>query len=108
MRTVPSETRESLALFTGRDFVGRLLPMALENSPQDATNSCRARRAAADSEGDPMTGDWSLRRCASCGILESDPNAVLVFDWATGEIVHLASNGVQRCGSLVVVNDAEV
>ena len=84
---MPGEARESLALFAGRDFVGRLLPMALENSPQDATNSCRARRAAAESEGDPMTGDWEQRRCDSCGILENDLNAVLVFDWASPKLL---------------------
>ena len=105
---MPSETREPLALFAGSHLVGRLLPLALENSPQDATNSRRGRRTATAGEGVQMIAGWSLRRCDSCGILESDPNAVLVFDWYSGQTVHLAGKGVLRCGALTAADDAEV
>ena len=49
--------------------------------------------------------DWQLRRCDNCGRLETDASVALAFDWVTGEVVHLAGNGLQRCGSLVVVNE---
>ena len=53
-----------------------------------------------------MTPDWTLRRCARCGVLESDPRAALVVDPRTSEIVHIA--GLLHCGVMVAVDDAEV
>jgi hypothetical protein len=40
--------------------------------------------------------------------LESDLSAVLVFDWCSGQTVHLVGGGIQRCGALVVVDDPKV
>ena len=52
-----------------------------------------------------MTSDWVIRRCDNCSALESDATVALAFDWVTGEVVHLAGNGLQRCGVLGVVNE---
>ena len=52
-----------------------------------------------------MTGDWELRHCSICGALETDPTIAIVFDWATGEVVHLADGGIERCGVLVPVTE---
>jgi hypothetical protein len=46
-----------------------------------------------------MTTDWCIRRCASCGVLESDLRASLVVERDTGNVVHIA--GVSRCGTMV-------
>ena len=52
-----------------------------------------------------MIGDWELRKCDSCGRLESDPTVALVFDWYSGATVHLADGGIERCGALVPVTE---
>ncbi len=51
-----------------------------------------------------MTADWTLRRCGTCGVLETDPTAMFVFDQGCEEVVHVV-NGMLRCGVLVVVDE---
>jgi len=46
-----------------------------------------------------MTRDWTLLRCSTCGVLESDLRASLVVERDTGNVVHIA--GVSRCGTMV-------
>jgi hypothetical protein len=55
-----------------------------------------------------MTDAWQLRRCSTCGVLETDLAAHLVFDQGSDEIVHLRGGGLYRCGVLVPVDANEV
>jgi predicted transcriptional regulator len=48
-----------------------------------------------------VTSDWILRRCESCGVLESDLRAVLVVD-QHGDVVHVR-DGMFPCGAIVDV-----
>jgi hypothetical protein len=50
-----------------------------------------------------VTSDWCIRRCDSCGVLESDLHAVLVVD-SQGDVVHL-QDGLFRCGVVVDVDE---
>jgi hypothetical protein len=52
-----------------------------------------------------MTDAWQLRRCSTCGVLETDLTANFVFDQASEAVFHI--RGFVRCGQLVAV-DKEV
>jgi hypothetical protein len=81
------------------------VPLAHEGrTPNDAPSRARTvARAGTTKEGDAMTNDWTLRRCDSCGVLESDLRAVLVVD-NHGDVVHL-QDGLFRCGVVVDVDE---
>jgi hypothetical protein len=51
----------------------------------------------------PLTQDWMIRHCDSCGVLESDLRAVLVVD-NHGDVVHLR-DGLFVCGVMAEVVD---
>jgi hypothetical protein len=56
-----------------------------------------------------MTADWQIRRCDSCGALESDASVELVVEQRTGQpdrVVHVVAGGLRQCGVLVVVGEA--
>jgi hypothetical protein len=56
-----------------------------------------------------MTQVWIMRRCDSCGVLESDRDAEFVVERRIGDVdrvVHLVGGGLRQCGVLVVVDEA--
>ena len=53
-----------------------------------------------------MTGDWIIRRCDSCGKLESEPAVELINERRQGEpdrVAHVVAGGLRRCGYLIEV-----
>jgi hypothetical protein len=55
-----------------------------------------------------MTETWQLRRCDSCGRLESDPTVELLVEQRSGQpdhIVHVVGGGLRKCGVMVVVDE---
>jgi hypothetical protein len=49
------------------------------------------------------TDIWTLRRCSSCGALESDAAVHLVVDPDSDDVLHI--RGLLRCGRMVAVDN---